>query len=108
MFGLSFGEFFVLIVVAIVVVGPRNLPAFLRNLGRMIGKLRRMAVDLRADSGIDEILREEGLREEYENFRRLASGAVPIEDDPYAQPPAKPAAPEPPAPPPPPEPPNKT
>jgi sec-independent protein translocase protein TatB len=94
-FGLSFGEFVVLIVVALVVVGPRNLPSLLRNAGQLIGKLRRMAVDLRADSGIDDILREEGLREEYEKFRRLASGAVPIEDDPKPTTPAAeaPAAP---------------
>ena len=88
MFGLSFGEFVVLFIVAVVVVGPRNLPSLLRNAGLLIGKLRRMAVDLRADSGIDDILHEEGPREEYEKFRRLASGAVPVDDDPYPPPPA--------------------
>jgi sec-independent protein translocase protein TatB len=81
-FGLSFGEFVVLIIIAVVVVGPRNMPGLLRNAGIFIGKLRRMAVDLRADSGIDEILHEEGLREEYEKFRRLASGSIPLDEDP--------------------------
>jgi sec-independent protein translocase protein TatB len=89
-FGLSFGEFVVLVIVAVVVVGPRNLPSLLRNAGLFIGKLRRMAIDLRADSGIDEILREEGLREEYEKFRQLASGTIPLDDEPHAPAPADP------------------
>jgi Tat protein translocase TatB subunit len=75
-FGLSFGEMVVLGVVAMVVVGPRNLPALLRQAGQLIGRLRRMAIDLRAESGIDEILDAEGIRSEIDNFRRLASGAI--------------------------------
>jgi sec-independent protein translocase protein TatB len=91
-FGLSFGEFVVLIIVAVVVVGPRNMPGLLRQAGLFIGKLRRMAIDLRADSGIDDILHEEGLREEYEKFRRLASGTVPLDDEPHAPAPGDPYA----------------
>jgi sec-independent protein translocase protein TatB len=75
-FGLSFGEMVVLGVVALVVVGPRNLPSLLRTAGQLIGRLRRMAIDLRAESGIDEILDAEGIRTEIDNFRRLASGAI--------------------------------
>src|SRR5262245_11017092 len=73
---MSFGEMVVLGVVALVVVGPRNLPSLLRTAGQLIGRLRRMAVDLRAESGIDEILDAEGIRSEIDNFRRLASGAI--------------------------------
>jgi len=67
-------------IVAIIVVGPRKLPSLLRNAGHMIGKVRRMALDLRADSGIDEILEVEGLRNELDNFRRLAAGQITLED----------------------------
>jgi sec-independent protein translocase protein TatB len=79
-FGLSFGEMVVLGVVAMVVVGPRNLPALLRTAGQLIGRLRRMAIDLRNESGIDEILDAEGIRSEIDNFRRLASGAISPDD----------------------------
>ena len=77
---MSFGEMLVLGVVAIVVVGPRNLPSLLRNAGQMIGRLRRMANEIRAESGIDEILEVEGIRSEIDNFKRLASGQVSLDD----------------------------
>jgi sec-independent protein translocase protein TatB len=77
---MSFGEMVLLGVVAIVVVGPRNLPSLLRTAGQLIGKVRRMANDLRTESGIDEILDAEGIRSEIDNFRRLASGAITPED----------------------------
>jgi sec-independent protein translocase protein TatB len=73
---MSFGEMIVLGVIALVVVGPRNLPSLLRTAGQLIGRIRRMAMDLRAESGIDEILDAEGIRTEIDNFRRLASGAI--------------------------------
>lgn len=86
-----------LVVVALVVVGPRQLPSLLRTLGQLIGRLRRVAVDLRAESGIDEILRAEGLDVEIDNFRRLASGALPLDTDPYASLKAAGTSPAPPA-----------
>jgi sec-independent protein translocase protein TatB len=73
-FGLSFGEIVLLLLIAIVVVGPRELPSLLRTIGEFIGRARRMATDLRAESGIDEILRDEGIQSEIDNFRRLAAG----------------------------------
>jgi sec-independent protein translocase protein TatB len=77
---MSFGEMVVLGVVALVVVGPRNLPSLLRGAGQLIGKVRRMANELRVESGIDEILDAEGIRSEIDNFRRLASGAISPDD----------------------------
>jgi sec-independent protein translocase protein TatB len=77
---MSFGEMVVLGVIALVVVGPRNLPSLLRTAGQLIGKVRRMAIDLRAESGIDEILDAEGIRSEIDNFKRLASGAISPDD----------------------------
>lgn len=76
MFGLSFGELIVLIVVAIVVIGPKDLPKILRKLGQWSGKMRRMALDLRTQSGIDEILREGSLSEDINEIRKLARGEL--------------------------------
>jgi sec-independent protein translocase protein TatB len=73
-FGMSFGELCVLVIVAIVVIGPKDLPRYLRKAGQLAGKLRRMATDVRAQSGIDEVLRSEGLTKDIAEIRRLASG----------------------------------
>ncbi len=63
-------------VVALVVAGPKDLPKMLRKAGRMAAKLRRMAADLRAQSGIDDALRTEGLSEELAELRKLARGEI--------------------------------
>ena len=76
MFGFSFGELVVLIIVAIVVIGPKDLPKVLRRVGQWAGKLRRMAADLRAQSGIDDVLRSEGLSDDIAEIRKLARGEL--------------------------------
>jgi sec-independent protein translocase protein TatB len=75
-FGLGFGEMVVLAVVLLVVVGPRELPKLLKSLGRGINKLRRMSSDLRKQSGIDDIINEEGLREDLDAIRSLSRGRL--------------------------------
>jgi sec-independent protein translocase protein TatB len=73
-FGLSFSELCLLVIVAIVVIGPKDLPKVLRKAGQMAGKLRRLASDVRAQSGIDEVLRADGLHEDIAEIRKLAQG----------------------------------
>lgn len=72
MFGFSFGEMVVLIIVGIVVVGPRRLPAMMRTAGSWIAKLRRMTTELRSQSGIDDLIRQEGLEREIRELRALS------------------------------------
>lgn len=76
MFGFSFSELIVVIVVALVVIGPKDLPKMLRKLGQYAGKLRRMASELRAQSGIDDALRSEGLADDINEIRKLARGEL--------------------------------
>jgi sec-independent protein translocase protein TatB len=71
-FGLSFGELCLLVIVAIVVIGPKDMPRVLRQAGQFAARLRRMVVDVRAQSGIDEVLREGSLREDFAEIRKLA------------------------------------
>jgi sec-independent protein translocase protein TatB len=75
-FGFSLSELVVVIVVALVVIGPKDLPKMLRKLGQYSGKLRRMASELRSQSGIDEALRTEGLAEDIAEIRKLARGEL--------------------------------
>lgn len=61
MFGVSFLEIALVALVALVVVGPQKLPGMMRTAGEWVGKVRRMTSDMRAQTGIDDILREEGI-----------------------------------------------
>ncbi|MEP7122022.1 MAG: Sec-independent protein translocase protein TatB [Byssovorax sp.] len=72
MFGLSLGEIVVLLIVGIVVVGPKNLPSMMRTAGQWVSRLRRMSTDLRSQSGIDDLIRHEGLEKEIAELRSLA------------------------------------
>jgi sec-independent protein translocase protein TatB len=71
-FGLSLAEIVLLVVVGIVVVGPRNVPPLMRQAGRFIAKIRRMSVDLRSQSGLDDLIRQEGLEREIAERRTLS------------------------------------
>lgn len=75
-FGFSFSELVVVIVVALVVIGPKDLPKMLRRVGQWAGKIRRAAADLRAQSGIDDALRSEGLADDIAEIRKLARGEL--------------------------------
>lgn len=76
MFGFSLSELVVVAIVALLVVGPKDLPKMLRKLGQWAGKIRRAAADLRAQSGIDDVLRAEGLSDDLAEIRKLARGEL--------------------------------
>lgn len=63
-------EYLLIAAVALIVVGPERLPGLLRQLGKMIGKARRMADEFR--SSFDEMARQselDELRKEVEALR---------------------------------------
>lgn len=71
---LGFSEILVLGILALVVVGPKDLPLLLRKLGRWTAKLRGMAQEFR--SGFDELARQaelDELKKEVEALRRTTS-----------------------------------
>ncbi len=76
MFGVSLGEVVLIAVVALVVVGPRRLPEILTTLGQWVGRLRRMTTEVRRQTGIDEILRSEGLAGGLSELRAMIQGDV--------------------------------
>lgn len=79
MFGFSFGEFLLICVVALVAVGPQKLPGLLRTLATWIRKARHMIHDMRTQSGIDEILRAEGLHGGLNELRHLVRTNIPTD-----------------------------
>src|SRR5437763_1719493 len=61
MFGIDSGEFLVIMVVAIIVIGPKDLPVALRTAGRWIAQMRRISGHFR--SGLDAMIREAEMEE---------------------------------------------
>lgn len=61
MFGIDSTELLVVAVVALLVVGPKDLPKLLRTVGHWVGRARGMARHFR--SGIDTMIRESELEE---------------------------------------------
>lgn len=71
---LGFQEIVLLGVIALLVVGPKDLPLLFRKLGRWTAKLRGMAQEFR--SGFDELARQaelDELKREVESLRRTTS-----------------------------------
>jgi sec-independent protein translocase protein TatB len=85
-FGLSFFEVVVIGIVALVAVGPKRLPGMLRDMGGWIRKLRKMTTDVRAQTGIDDILRSEGLHGGLSELRSLMRGGQAPAPSPYRPP----------------------
>ena len=55
MFDLSIAELAFIAVVALVVIGPKELPVVLRTIGRWIGKFKRMANDILKQLELDDL-----------------------------------------------------
>ena len=56
MFDIGAIEMLVVVVVAIIVIGPKDMPQALRHAGRWVGKIRRASAQFR--SGFDAMVRE--------------------------------------------------
>jgi sec-independent protein translocase protein TatB len=67
MFGVDSGELFIIILVAVVVIGPKDLPRVMRTVGHWAGKARGMANQFR--SGVDEMMRESEIEELEKKWR---------------------------------------
>lgn len=61
MLDIGWTELFIVGVVALIVIGPKDLPGALHTFGKYVGQLRRMVRQFQ--DGIDDIARQEDLRE---------------------------------------------
>jgi sec-independent protein translocase protein TatB len=76
--GIGGGELVLIAVVALVVVGPKDLPKLLRQLGRFVGKMRRMADEFR--TSFDDMARQSELDDLRKEVDALRSGKLGLED----------------------------
>jgi len=83
MFDIAWGEFVVIAVVALIVIGPKELPAVLRAIGQWTTKIRRMAAEFQGQ--FQEALREAemaDLKKEVDSLNDTAKGFTSQFDDP--------------------------
>ena len=83
-FDIGASELLVIVVVAIIVIGPKDMPRALRTAGRWIGKIRRTAGHFRA--GVDAMVREAEM-EEMEKVWKDQNAAIMREHPPEMIPP---------------------
>ena len=96
MFDIGYSELLVVAIVALIVIGPKDLPRVMRTVGQWVGRARGMARHFR--SGIDTMIRESELeemekkwREENERIMREHPGAASWDDPALSAPGAAPA-----------------
>jgi sec-independent protein translocase protein TatB len=67
MFGVDTSELLIVAVLALIFIGPKDLPNALRTVGRFVGQVRGMARHFQ--TGIDAIIREAELEEMEKKWR---------------------------------------
>lgn len=86
MFDIGGSELLLIVIVAIVVIGPKDLPMALRTAGRWIAKVRRVSGHFR--SGIETMVREAELEEMEKKWREQNAAIMAATSDPvhFAEP----------------------
>lgn len=67
MFDVGASELLLIVIVAVVVIGPKDMPMALRTAGRWIGKMRKVSSHFRA--GLDTMVREAELEDMEKKWR---------------------------------------
>ena len=72
MFGIDSSEFLLIAIVALVVIGPKELPGLLRTWGKWMAQMRSMASEFRGH--VDEMVRQSELDEVKKQLESTATG----------------------------------
>jgi sec-independent protein translocase protein TatB len=78
-FGIGYTELLVVAVVAIIVVGPKDLPRVLRAIGRMTAKMRGMAREFQGH--LDSAMRETGFDEVKKDLQSIRNPVAGLKED---------------------------
>jgi sec-independent protein translocase protein TatB len=79
MFDIGWGEILVIGIVALVVIGPKELPGVVRTLGQTMAKLRRMAADFQ--NQFNEAMREAELADLKKDAEKMIEGVTSVVTD---------------------------
>jgi len=63
MFGIGGGELVLILLVVLLAVGPDQMPKMLKTVGKGMREVRRATRELQSTVGVDELLRDEDLRD---------------------------------------------
>jgi len=74
MFDIGWGELVVIGIVALIAIGPKELPSVLRTLGQWMGKVRRMASEFQGQ--FQEAMREAEMADLKKQFDEATSAAT--------------------------------
>ena len=69
MFGFSWGEIGIIMAVALVAIGPKDLPVAIRTVTSLIKKARGMAAEFQGH--VDDMMREANLSDVAEDFKKI-------------------------------------
>ena len=83
MFDIGWSEIVVIAVVAIVVVGPKELPRMLRSFGKTMGQVRKMSNDFKRqfDEALREAERGAGLEDTKKQLQAMAKPLTDVRKD---------------------------
>ena len=85
MFDVGASELLLIVIVAIVVIGPKDMPLALRTAGRWIGKIRRISGHFR--TGVEAMIREAEMEEMERKWREPNERIMAAHPDTQAEPP---------------------
>ena len=85
MFDVGASELLLIVIVAIVVIGPKDMPLALRTAGRWIGKIRRISGHFR--TGVEAMIREAEMEEAERKWREHNERIMAAHPDTQAEPP---------------------
>ncbi|MDP2646701.1 MAG: twin-arginine translocase TatA/TatE family subunit [Desulfobacterales bacterium] len=89
MFGIGMPEMFLILAIALIVLGPKKLPDIAKSLGRALGEFKRATNELKESITLEDDLEDikKSMNDLGENLREENAGPVP---DPESQKPASP------------------
>ena len=58
MFGISMPEMFLILAIAIIVIGPKKLPDLAKTLGKAVGEMKKAANDFKESIAIDDQIKD--------------------------------------------------
>lgn len=78
MFGIGSGELVILAIVVLIAVGPKRMPTLIKAIGKGLREFRQASNELRKQSGIDDLLRDDDLVGLKKLSREIQAPSAPV------------------------------